>query len=93
MVGGASEMKTISLLPIPPPLRCTTRWRKKTLLHQFPLAVDELHQHKRALVDAEALARMEVVDTVGADNVLGIDQRVIGRSAEFRRPRLCARGQ
>ncbi len=48
----------------------------RALLHQLPFAVDELHQHQRPLVDAEAIARLEVVDAVGADHVLGGDQSI-----------------
>src|SRR5260370_6759533 len=51
----------------------------------LPLAVDQVHQHEAALVDAVALARLEGVDGVRAHEVLGTEDRVLERHAELRR--------
>ena len=44
--------------------------RSHLLLDELPLAVDEFHQDQRPLVDAEAVAGLEVVDAVGAHDFL-----------------------
>src|ERR1700691_2326103 len=63
------------------------------LLDELPLAVGELDQHHRALIDAGILSRREVIDRVGADDLLGVYNGLAQSGAEFRSPRLGARRQ
>src|ERR1700733_15007997 len=63
------------------------------LLDELPLAVGELDQHHRALIDAGILSRREVIDRVGADDLLGVDNGLAQSGAEFRRAWLGARRQ
>ena len=61
---------------------------ERSFRHQLSTHLFELHQHAGTLVDAEEAAGLEVVDAVGADDVLGRQHRVAERLAELRRARL-----
>src|SRR4051794_24796740 len=62
--------------------------RCDALLQQHPFALLQLHEHACALVDAVEPARLEIVDAVCADNVVGRLHRLVKRRAEFLGPGL-----
>src|ERR1700730_14917245 len=51
----------------------------------LPLAVHQTHEHEAAVVDAVALAGLEVVDGMCAHEILGGEDRILERDAEYRR--------
>src|SRR5262249_25015155 len=65
-------------------------FRRKRSLCQLPLAVNELHEHARAVVDASRGAGLEIINRVRADQIFGVDDGLAQRLAELWRARLRA---
>src|SRR5689334_10635015 len=55
--------------------------------HQLPLTFFQLDHHARTLVRPVAVIRLEVVDTVRADQLLRVDDRIAQGHAKLRRAR------